>query len=94
MYNHVFEPYKDAHKGKRVFLIANGPSLSDTNLNLLEGEITIAMNRISLIYEKYPCWRPTYYLFSSTNVRNEVWGNAWLGSVHAAISKALTERYS
>ena len=44
--NTVFEQYKDIHKGKRVFLIANGPSLKDTNLDLLKDEITIAMNRI------------------------------------------------
>ena len=27
MKNKVFKDYKDIHKGKRVFLVANGPSL-------------------------------------------------------------------
>ena len=84
--NKIFEKFKDVHDGERVFLVANGPSLAKTDLSFLEGEVSIAMNRISLIYDKYPTWRPTYYLFSSTNVRNEVWGTSWLESVHKSMS--------
>jgi len=86
MKNQAFEKYKDVHAGERVFLVANGPSLLETDLSLLKGEITIAMNRISLIYEKHPEWRPTYYLFSSTNVRNPEWGPAWIESVRESMS--------
>ena len=93
MKNLVFEKYKDCHKGQRVFLIANGPSLADTNLNLLKDEVTIAMNRISLIYDKNPDWRPTYYLFSSTNVKNPVWGRDWSGSVTTAIAQPETTSF-
>ena len=86
MKNTVFEKYRDMHRGQRVFLIGNGPSLADTDLDLLENEVTIAMNRVSLIYPKNPRWRPTYYLFSSTNVRHPVWGSAWQSSVREAVS--------
>lgn len=87
MNNSVFESYKDIHKGKRVFLIANGPSLADTNLDFLENEISFAMNRISLLYNKFPKWRPTYYLFSSTNVKpHNPWGAEWLQSVITSLS--------
>ena len=91
--NHVFEKYKDIHKGKRVFLVANGPSLADTNLDLLKDEITIGMNRVSLIYDNNPEWKPTYYLFSSTNVRHPVWGEAWTNSVRRAISEETTTSF-
>ena len=50
--NEVFREYKDIHKDERVFLIGNGPSLAETDLNLLKSEKTIAMNRISMMYEK------------------------------------------
>ena len=93
MKNVVFEKYKNIHDGKRVFLIANGPSLANTNLNLLKNEITIGMNRVSLIYDKYPDWRPTYYLFSSTNVKNEIWGTSWLESVRKSISNNSTTSF-
>ena len=62
MKNLVFEDYKDKHKNERLFLIGNGPSLAETDLNLLKNENTLAMNRISLIYDKNIDWKPTYYL--------------------------------
>tara|TARA_Y100001963_G_scaffold128955_1_gene183735 strand:- start:905 stop:1723 length:819 start_codon:yes stop_codon:yes gene_type:complete len=91
--NSVFEKFKDKHKGERVFLVANGPSLADTDLSLLKDENTIAMNRISLIYDRHPNWRPTYYVFSSTNVKNSVWGQAWSSSVERAISEPKTTSF-
>ena len=91
--NKVFQNYKNIHQGKRVFLIANGPSLAETDLSLLKDEITIAMNRISLIYSKNCDWRPTYYLFSSTNVRHPEWGKAWTTSVREAVSENDTTSF-
>ena len=88
--NKVFYDYKNKHAGQRVFLVGNGPSLAETDMNLLKDEKTIAMNRISLIYPKATKWRPTYYLFSSTNVKDENWGEEWLSSVHSAISEPET----
>lgn len=43
------QQYRDIHKGKRCFIIANGPSLKQTDLSLLKDEITIGMNRIYLM---------------------------------------------
>jgi hypothetical protein len=49
----------------RAFVIGNGPSLQRTDLDLLVGETTYAMNRIHLHYGKPGCekWRPSHYLF-------------------------------
>ena len=41
---------KDIHKGKRAFIIGNGPSLKQTDLSRLKGEITFGMNRIYLMF--------------------------------------------
>ena len=90
MKNHVFEKFKNKHSGQRVFLVANGPSLSRTDLNLLKNENTIAMNRVSLIYDKNSEWKPTYYLFSSTNVKHPVWGADWSSSVERSIAEPQT----
>ena len=43
---------KDSHKGKRGFVIANGPSLKMDDLDQLTDEITIASNRTSKITRK------------------------------------------
>tara|TARA_R110000868_G_scaffold383578_12_gene650751 strand:- start:3387 stop:4220 length:834 start_codon:yes stop_codon:yes gene_type:complete len=40
--------FHNIHKGKRGFIVANGPSLKNTDLSLLKNEITIGMNRIYL----------------------------------------------
>lgn len=44
--------YKDYAKGKRIFLIGNGPSLNKLDLTLLKDEITIGVNSIFLAYDK------------------------------------------
>lgn len=82
--NKVFKDYENKHTGQRVFLIGNGPSLSSNDLELIKDEISFAMNRIPLLYES-TSWRPTYYLFSSTNVRpSKPWCKKWQHSVRAA----------
>lgn len=41
---------KGIHKGRRAFIIGNGPSLKQTDLGRLKGEITFGMNRIYLMF--------------------------------------------
>ncbi|HLE16525.1 MAG TPA: hypothetical protein VI776_17420 [Anaerolineales bacterium] len=41
---------KDAYRGKRCFIIGNGPSLKRTDLAKLRGEFTFGMNRIYLLF--------------------------------------------
>jgi hypothetical protein len=41
---------KDVHKGKRAFVIANGPSLKHTDMSRLRNEFTFGMNRIYLMF--------------------------------------------
>jgi hypothetical protein len=53
--------YKNCHIGERCFIIANGPSLSTMNLDLLSNEISFGLNRIYLNFEN-SSFRPTYYV--------------------------------
>ncbi len=54
---------KNVHKGKRCFLIGNGPSLKAADLDKLHanGDITFAFNRVYNIFDQTE-WRPTYYI--------------------------------
>jgi hypothetical protein len=54
-----FELVRDAHKGRRGFIIGNGPSLSMSDLSQLKNEVTIASNLIHLAFDRTQ-WRPTY----------------------------------
>ena len=44
------EVYRDLHRGKRCFVIGNGPSLKQTDLSLLKNEFTFGLNRIYLLF--------------------------------------------
>lgn len=57
------EQYKDMYKGKRCFVIGNGPSLRKEDLMVLEKnqEISFAANGIFHMYDKVS-WRPTHYM--------------------------------
>ncbi|MEB2333189.1 MAG: DUF115 domain-containing protein [Anaerolineaceae bacterium] len=55
---------KDIHKGKRAFIIGNGPSLKQTDTSKLKNEITFGMNRI---YLAFPEWGFTTSYLCVTN---------------------------
>lgn len=63
---------KDKHKGKRIFVIGNGPSLRMEDLDKLheEGEICIAANKIFRAYDKTK-FRADYLCFSDYRVIND-----------------------
>jgi hypothetical protein len=54
---------RNIHKGRRCFIIGNGPSLRVEDLNRIaqNGDITFGFNRIYHIFDQTD-WRPTYYL--------------------------------
>lgn len=60
--NTSLEKFKNIHRGKRCFIIGNGPSLTYDDLEKLhvENEICFGVNRIYLSFE-YTNWRPDYY---------------------------------
>jgi hypothetical protein len=52
---------KDLHKGKRAFIIGNGPSLRQTDLSKLRNEFTFGMNRIYLLFPELG-FHTTYFV--------------------------------
>jgi len=42
--------FKNVHDGKRVFILASGPSLASMDLSLLRRRIVIGLNRSALLY--------------------------------------------
>lgn len=53
----------------RLFLIGNGPSLKETPLDALEGEYSLAMNKINRIYNQTN-WRPSIYFFTQAKLNS------------------------
>jgi len=52
---------KDKHRGQRVFIIGNGPSLKNTDLARLRNEFTIGVNRFYLAFPELG-FSTTYFL--------------------------------
>ncbi|MDO9087431.1 MAG: DUF115 domain-containing protein [Anaerolineaceae bacterium] len=53
--------FHDIHKGKRCFILGNGPSLKHTDLSKLKNEFTFGMNRIYLAFEDMG-YETSYYV--------------------------------
>lgn len=56
---------KDAYKGKRIFIVCNGPSLIAADLDKIagSGDYSFASNKIDKIFSQ-TAWRPTFYCVS------------------------------
>jgi hypothetical protein len=63
---------KDKYKGKRVFVIGNGPSLNKMPLYLLENEYVIAFNRFNLMFERLN-WLPQFYMLTDDLVVRDMY---------------------
>jgi len=59
--------FHNIHRGKRCFILGNGPSLKQTDLNLLRNEYTFGMNRIYLLFPALG-WVTSYYVSINTLV--------------------------
>lgn len=69
-YGASIKNFKDIHKGKRCFIIGNGPSLRISDLEKLKNEVTFAANKIFVAFEDTE-WRPTYYCLQDFVLINE-----------------------
>lgn len=56
---------KDLHKGKRCFVVGNGPSLTIDDLESINKEVSFGCNSIYALFP-YTKWRPTYYIATDT----------------------------
>jgi hypothetical protein len=54
------ERLNDAYRGRRCFVIGNGPSLEKTNIDSLGNDVTIVMNHFNL-HPALDAWEPTIH---------------------------------
>lgn len=55
------EPFRNRYRGKRAFIIGNGPSLKDLDLTLLKDEFTFGVNSIFYHFDEMG-FKPTFYV--------------------------------
>jgi hypothetical protein len=64
------EQLKDAHRGKPMLVVGNGPSLNITPLDDFPGVASIGMNKIDLLFDRV-AWRPTIIVCANTLVARQ-----------------------
>lgn len=52
--------FKKMYQGKRCFVVGNGPSLNEQDLDLIKDEYSFGVNSIYKIFNR-TVWRPTFY---------------------------------
>ncbi len=58
--------FKDVHKGKRCFILGNGPSLQNVDFSLLEKEYTITVNMLPRD-SRFPKLKTNYHVWADEN---------------------------
>jgi len=71
---------KNIHKGKKGFLIANGPSINKQNLKLLKNEITFFVNR-SFLHKDYKYIKPTFHVIVDSKLATGEWNIDFLDKI-------------
>lgn len=61
---------RDKYLDRRCFIIGNGPSLNKLDLTKLSGEITFAVNRFYLLYDRLR-FRPTFFVVEDNFVAED-----------------------
>lgn len=55
------ERFRDCHRGERLVLVCNGPSLNQTDFTLIRNEISMGLNKIFLGFKRLRFY-PRYYV--------------------------------
>lgn len=70
--NEEIKRMKDSYVGKRVFIVATGPSLSEEDLNMIRNEYTITMNSMIKHMKKYD-FKPDFYIIQDASVFRNIY---------------------
>ena len=55
------ERFRDCHRGERLVLVCNGPSLNQTDFSLIRKEVSMGLNKIFLGFKRFHFY-PRYYV--------------------------------
>lgn len=83
-------------KGRRAFILANGPSILEENLSLLEGELTIGMNASTMLEKEFG-FTTSYYVVSDARFLSAKeklrWATSELAPLTHRVIRADLESY-
>lgn len=62
-----FSRFRDRHAGEACFVMGNGPSLNQMDLDLLDGHVVFGSNAAFMLYDRVS-WRHRYYVACDSRV--------------------------
>jgi len=71
---------KDIHKGKRCFVVGNGPSINEQDLTLLKDEIVFMVNR-AFLDPRYEIIKPKYHVIVDPKLATGEWPITFLDEI-------------
>jgi len=71
---------KDIHRGKRVFIVGNGPSVKEQDLRPLKDEICFFVNR-GFMHPCYEIIQPTYHIIIDPKLGTGEWPLSFLDEI-------------
>ncbi len=87
---------RNGEKGRRAFILANGPSVLEEDLTNLAGEIVIGMNASTILDKKFG-FKSKYYVLSDSrfinNNEKRKWGTSELDSDTIRIVRSDLRQY-
>lgn len=81
----ALERLRNKHAGQRAIIICNGPSLNQTDMSKVRGEISFCMNRSYLMFDDWGL-TPTYF-----SITNELVLQQFLGDIQALPMPKFTD---
>lgn len=88
--------FKNAHINERCFIVATGPSLLMSDLDLLKDEYTFGMNSLPKLFDKTE-WRPTYFGIQDVNVFSKmesIINHEYEGEKNVFISSTIKDNFN
>lgn len=89
---HLLEDFAGRHRGRRCFVVGNGPSLNEIDMGRLKDEITLGSNRCFLGFERWGF--PFTYWGISDTFQIQEYAREYEASVPAEVTKFFPFEYS
>jgi hypothetical protein len=90
-YEGRIENLKGIHSGERCFIVGTAPSLRQTNLSLLKGEVVFGVNSLYKAMNDFSC---KYYAFSDMAVWKKHWGNVSILDTTVFLASGVARNYA
>lgn len=82
--NSMKAPYKNKFAGRSIYIVLNGPSVSNQDLSVLQGKDIMFVNR-GFKHPLYAQLQPKFHVFVDPKMLSGEWDVAWIDEIQAMV---------